>query len=222
MTDGAGNGQINGVDNTFNGIGQEPGDGDTASGGQGPVNTTFGPAQIPCLTSMWDQTPYHVHAFVGIYYNGTQIALPDGVGMADPGMDDKNGFTYTVYGPKCYYQMHTHDASGLVHVEVQPNNNFPQQTDTYYKLSDLLGLWGVGYSENSIGQYSGVIMAFTSGQFARGGPGTKGEIGSNTYTLYNGDWTQIPLYSHEVIWIDIGSGNPTYASLPNVAFWTEW
>jgi len=46
----------------------------------------------------------------------------------------------------------------------------------------------------------------------------------NYYTQYTGDINQIPLYSHQVIWILIGSGNPTGSSLPNVNFWSgeDW
>jgi len=231
LTVGTGDGQINGIDNTFGGVGEEAGDGDYPSGGQGPTGSTFGPAQIPCLKDMWNQLPYHVHAFVGMYYNGSEIGLPDGVGMADPradmtfqGIPNWTNYTYDPNNkslPGCFYQMHTHDPSGTVHIEAQPPNGLTQY-GTLYTLGDFLGLWGVPYTQNSIGPYNGMITVYWSGNVPRGGPGTSGEVGSNYYMLYNGDWTQIPLYSHQVIWIDIGPGNPVGSSLPNVAFWDEW
>ncbi len=237
LTVTVGHGEVNPPDGDgvfTGGIGEETGDGDYATGGQGPVNSTFGPAQIPCLAAMYDgpiPPGYHVHPFLGIYYNGKEVALPDGVGMADPeadgmfqGIPDWTQYAYNPQNPKepgCFYQMHTHDASGLIHVESSNPNNIPQN-GSMYTLGDFLGLWGIPLSNNQFGPLTGSISVWTSGQISRGGPGSSGEVLSNTYTLYNGNYSQIPLYSHEVIWVLVGSGNPTGASLPNVSYWDEW
>lgn len=63
------------------------------------------------------ESNYHVHAFVGIIVNGKQIALPDGLGMKSPGADS-GGVTSTA---SCFYYLHTHEASGVVHIE-DPSN----------------------------------------------------------------------------------------------------
>ena len=212
------------------GVAEEPGDGNYPAGGQGPLNSTFGPANIPCLAAMYPGPPQgppgvHVHAFVGIFFGGKEIALPDGIGIADPSADGMfNGipnWTQYAYGPSCFYQMHTHDASGTIHIEsyTAPPGGYK---GTLYTLGDFIGLWGVPFSSTQLGPFSGNITAYTSGQIARGGPGTNGLIKSTLYTQWMGDPSTIPLYSHEVIWLVIGNGNPTGTALPNVSFGIEY
>ncbi len=234
-----GKGQINGLDNQFlGGQGAEAGDGDYSDGGQGPVNTYFtGPTgdQIPCLPHMYGGPyQYHIHAFLGIYYNGKQIAVPDGLGMADPNGDGTwNGpggpiYNFTNYSydpndpskPGCFYEIHSHDASGAIHIEMY-NPNGIKRTASIFTMGDLLALWGVPYniSAGQFGPYSGPIKIYWSGARPFGGPSGSHTTTSNYYTLYTGNIQDIPLYSHQVTWILIGSGNPTGSWLPNVHFW---
>ncbi|MBV9271485.1 MAG: hypothetical protein JO165_10340, partial [Candidatus Eremiobacteraeota bacterium] len=63
-------GATNGLTNQFS-----PPAGDSPSGGQG--QTVDG---MPCATVMYDNG-YHVHAYLGIYFNGTLIAPAPAVGM---------------------------------------------------------------------------------------------------------------------------------------------
>ena len=214
------------------GIGEDPNDGDYSGGGHGPLTTppqTIGPDNVPCLISMNtgmlppNGTGYHVHTFVGIYFNGKEVALPDGLGFANPQGDGTfSGISnWTQYATMCYYEMHTHDASGLIHVE-SANAPVGFQHGAKYTLGDFLAVWGITISPANFGPLNGLVTVYTSGQFARGGPGTHGEIGSNNYSLYVGDPNAIGMYSHEVIWVLVGTGNPTGSSLPNVNFFTEW
>lgn len=215
----------------FSGAGEDPNDGDYPAGGHGPANTSIGPDNVPCLTGMYTgQVPpgYHVHAFLGIYYNGKEIALPDGVGFADPSGDGTfNGvpnWTQYAYNPSnhsqpgCYYEMHTHDPSGVIHIE---SANAPPggESDTKYTLGDFFAIWGIQENAMQFGPLSGPVTVYTSGQMARD---SSGLVPSTTYTLWSGDPSTIPLYSHEVVWILVGSGNPTGSSLPNVNFYEEY
>lgn len=239
-----GKGQINGTDNQFlGGVAIENGDGDYANGGMGPAGTSFtGPTgdKIPCTYTMYSGPgQYHIHAFLGIYYNGTQVATPDGLGIAAPDADGTyNGpggpiynFTNYAYDPNdhskpgCFYEIHSHDASGVIHVE-SANPNQVKRTGTIYTMGDVLALWGVKFDINNgqFGPFTGPIQIYWSGAKPFGGPKGSHVTTSNNYQLYTGDINQIPLYSHQVTWILIGSGNPTGSSLPNVAFWSgeEW
>jgi hypothetical protein len=241
LTKGAGNGEINGNDTMFtDGISaaNERSDGDYSNGGQGPTGTAIGPDAVPCLTSMYEGPVgqpgdgYHVHPFVGMYYNGVEVALPDGIGFADPGADGTfSGISnWTEYASNCYYQMHTHDASGLIHIEAfppAPSGAYGGQLGTLYTLGDFLAVWGIPISATNWGPLNGTVTIYTSGQVPRGGPGTNPYVYSNTYTLYctacdPATVSAIPLYSHEVIWVLVGTGNPIGSSLPNVLFFTEW
>jgi len=210
------------------GIGEEKNDGDYPNGGHGPLNSTIGADNVPCLASMYGGQPtgpgIHVHAFVGIYYNGAEVALPDGIGFADPSADGTffGINNWTEYASHCYYQMHTHDASGMIHIEgyTAPAGG---AKGSLYTLGDFLAVWGIPLNSMQLGPLNGPVTIYTSGPVARGGYGTNSEVGSNTYTVFTGlDPNTIPLYSHEVVWILIGSGNPTGSSLPNVLFFTEY
>ena len=230
LTIAVGDGEVNGNDTMFpGGIGSEPNDGDYSGGGHGPLTNppqTIGPDHVPCLSSMNtgnlppQGTGYHVHAFVGIYYNGKEVALPDGIGFANPRNDGTfNGISHwTETATMCYYEMHTHDASGLVHEEsMHAPSGF--QAGAKYTLGDFLAVWGVTLGSNHLGPLNGAVSVFTSGQVGRG---KTGEVSSTLYSRYTGNPLQIGLYSHEVIWITVGSGNPANSALPNVVFWTEW
>lgn len=244
ITVDVGKGQINGTDDQFlGGIAVENGDGDYANGGEGPTNSIFtGPTgdQIACLASMYNgPNQYHIHAFLGIYYNGQEIAMPDGLGMAAPDADGTyNGpggpiynwtdYTYNPQNrqePGCFYKIHSHDASGVIHVESDNPNNL-QRTQSMFTLGDLFALWGVTFDPKAgtFGPFSGKITIYYSGNRSLGGPNGTHVTKSNLYKLYTGSINQIHLYSHQVTWILIGSGNPTGSSLPNVSFWTgeEW
>ena len=77
-----------------------PGSGDTASGGQG--QDVDG---IKCETH--EQVAYHVHAHLPILLNGQEQLVSQQIGIPPGGP----------LGPKCYYWLHTHDTTGIIHIE---------------------------------------------------------------------------------------------------------
>ena len=190
-------GAVNGTDNLFS-----PQDGDAKSGGHGSVVDR----RIPCLPSMGNG--YHIHIFLGIIYKGSLVAMPDAIGMVRPG-PATNGF---VNAAQCYYLIHTHDSSGIVHVE---NPNVHPPSAILYKLRNVLDVWGVPHSANSFGPFHGHILTFV------GNVPLKQTVVSS-YSRYNGSYEFVPLQSHEVIWIEIGK--PFYAAsqLPPVTFYLEY
>lgn len=198
-----GYGEIFGSDNAFT-----PNDGDTSSGGQG--QNIDG---MPCVSTM--PNTYHVHAFVGIIINGRQLALPDGIGMENPGADGTyaNIPNWTEYAT-CYYYIHTHDASGVLHVES------PQSvplTSSIYTLGNAFDMWGMPLSSTQIGPYTGTVRAYV-GQV----PIKTAQILRSDYSLYSGDPRSIPIYSHTTTWLEIG---PTYiapSSLPVLNYYEEY
>ncbi len=246
-----GNGSINGLDdqilssepNKYHNTGEgdlEPGDPDATStgGGHGPVgNLVDG---ISCDQTMPGN--YHVHAFVGIiddrngaYDVHNEVALPDAIGIVNSqgefpaGTAGTNGYpNQEVYGD-CFYHMHTHDASGEVHMEA-PNPDCGITTNwtvpcsmSQFTLGNLFDIWGISHSSTNFGHYSGIVSVYTSplkfnpcsvtspGQSACYTP-------SNSYSLYTGDPAQIQLYSHTVVWIVIGAPPASPNVLPNI----EW
>ncbi len=200
------------------GFGQTNGT-DPISGTSPGGNTVDG---IPCTADM--PTNYHVHFFVGVYSNMTEIEVPGGVGMVNPGPPDASSMppnqilTWT-----CAYRMHTHDNSGMIHIENDsptcgsaPGATAPCSM-SIYNFGDFLDIWGVSIGASNFGPLTGPVQIYTQSSTPAycTSPCT---VSSNTLSLYTGDPRAIPLYSHTVIWILVGSNTPPPASLPNVFF----
>ncbi|HEV7179888.1 MAG TPA: hypothetical protein VGN11_08450 [Candidatus Baltobacteraceae bacterium] len=197
----ASEGAVNGESNMFT-----PNEGDMSTGGQGsPIDG------ITCDATM--SSVYHVHAFLGLYVNGKLVALPPGVGMDKP-VRPVHGF---VNFAKCFYHIHTHDSSGIVHIE-DPNPNNVPVTQSLYKLQNFLDIWGVTADANHFGPFTGPVRVFTSGQVFRGNaPGATTPATDLTY--FGADPNSVPLYSYEVVYVEVGPTFPT--TLPNVHFYVN-
>ncbi len=154
---------------------------------------------------------YHVHVFLGVYNNGQLMAVPTGTGMLNP-PKPIDGF---VNSADCFYYLHTHDSSGIIHIESPLNVSTKQSV---YTLKTYLDIWGITADANHFGPFQGPVRVFTSGQVFRGDM-NHGVVNATNYTYYGPDPTNVPLYSHEVIFIEVG---PSYPALPNVSFYTEF
>ena len=149
---------------------------DTPQGGHG--QTVDG---VACGAQ--EYTAMHVHSHLAIFDNGKQIAIPQYIGFAPaPG----NG--------GCLYWIHTHDSSGIIHVEA-PQLNPPQGGP--YTLGMLFDIWGQPLQADDVAGMTGQVTAFVNG------------------TKYDGDFKAIPLGSHQQIVLDIGT---PVAPAPNYAF----
>jgi len=196
-------GLIVGLDDQFN-----PPDGDTPTGGHGQAVDG-----ITCDTTMSGN--YHIHIYLGVYVNGVRFAMPDTVGMLNPVAEPADGFTD---GAQCFYWVHTHDASGIIHVET-PNAGGAPITASIMTLKNVLDVWGITANTTHVAGFNGPVAVFTSGQVYRGSQ-NNGLVSSTTYTQYTGDLNAMPLFSHEVVWLMVG---PTFpASLPNVMFYPQF
>jgi hypothetical protein len=185
-----------------------PNEGDTSSGGQGPVGNTIDNT-ISCEPTMSNN--YHIHIFLGVYVNGQLAALPIAIGMDNPGAES-SGF---INSATCFYYIHTHDSSGIVHVE-DPNPNNLAVSASMYTLQNVLDVWGITASPTNFGQFTGPIRVFTSGQTYMGETTT---IPATSLTYWGNNPATVPLYSHEVIYVEVGPTWPT--TLPNVFFYLE-
>lgn len=183
-------GAVVGMDDVFS-----PVDGDASGGGNG--QSVDG---IPCLPTM-DEAHYHIHVFVGLIQNGRELALPDGAGMNNPG-PDSDGVTSTA---SCFYYLHTHDAANIVHVE---DPSTASRTTALHTLGEFFAIWGQ--------PLSAWTTIYTSGQTYRG-QGLQ-DVSNSTYTAYTGDPASLPLFAHEVIWLERGSPIVPASQLPSVQF----
>ena len=194
-------GEIVGMDNEF-----RPNDGDTRLGGRGGNVVD----KIPCDATEY-LNDYHVHMYLGIIYQGKQIAVPDSIGLHKPGAE-QNGYITTA---GCFYFIHTHDASGMIHVE-SPSNLPPSAV--VYTLKNILDIWGMKYTATSFGNFKGTLHVFV------GNVPALGQTTVGTYTKFKnaGQLGTIPIKSHEAIWIEIGKPTIRATALPPVTFYTEY
>jgi hypothetical protein len=76
--------------------------------------------------SSGEQLSYHIHALLTIYINGQNVPLVANTGIAPIGVSSAASVT-------CYYWMHTHDASGVIHIE--------SPTTRLYTLNQFIDIW---------------------------------------------------------------------------------
>jgi hypothetical protein len=131
---------------------------------------------IKCQTN--EQAVYHVHSHLAIFVNGAQQTVPHGVGI--PGSKTAQGGF--VEGGKCFYWIHTHDASGVIHIE--------SPTTGTYTLGQFFDIWGRKLSSDQVGTAKGDVTAYVNGKPVSGDP------------------RSIKLGSHVVIQLDIGKVEP--------------
>lgn len=109
---------------------------------------------------------YHVHAVVSIYQNGVRLALPAQIGLQG-----------------CAYELHTHDSTGIVHLEAASQKPFT--------LGQFFAVWGQTLSNTNVAGMTGTIAFYT--------------IENEKVTPFSGDPTGIALGAHKEIAIVIGT-----------------
>jgi hypothetical protein len=145
----------------------DPGDGDSPSGGQG--QTVDG---IPCEKN--ERLTYHVHAHLRILKDGAPQPVSAYVGV--PGAP---------LLPRCFYWLHTHDRSGLIHMEAPAERTFT--------LGQFFDIWGWPLTSTRVVKLPvppGQMTVFVDGQ------------------PYAGDPRQIELRRHTRVVIEIGRQVP--------------
>jgi hypothetical protein len=139
--------------------------GDTASGGNGqPVDGIQGLSQ--------EMLAVHIHAHLSLFDRGVQIAVPLGIGIVNPRV--MNGFA----GGSALYWLHTHDATGIIHVESPDART--------YTLGQFFDIWGRPLGKTNVAGMQGTVHAFVDGR------------------PYSGDPRAIVLTAHEQITLEVG------------------
>ncbi|MGH7706878.1 MAG: hypothetical protein ACREM6_02940 [Vulcanimicrobiaceae bacterium] len=147
--------------------------GDRPGGGQGqPV------AGVQCNTS--EMSVEHLHAHLSLFVNGKQIAIPGQIGIVSQGAT-----------AGCLYWIHTHDASGIIHIE-SPLTTAP------YTLGQFFAIWGEQLTSGNVAGNRSSIHVFVNGQ------------------PYDGNPDAIPLTAHQEITLEVGKPlvNPPIYAFP--------
>lgn len=136
----------------------------TATSTSTPANTSAQQSLSPAVDNVQcnssEQLTYHVHAHLSLYINGKAVPVSQYVGITNA----------------CFYWLHTHDTSGVIHIEA------PQQTT--FTLGNFLHLWKQQFSQL---QYPAQLDTTSGWQsYVDGKP-------------YSGDFNAIPLNPHALI-----------------------
>jgi hypothetical protein len=125
-----------------------------------------------------EKVAYHIHSHLQVYVDGQPRALPPAIGMVKPGYSPTaRGLVFGALG--CYYWLHVHVQDGVIHVE--------SPSARIYTLGNFFDEWNQPLTADQVGPARGKLTIFVNGK-----PWTKSP-------------RAIPLESHEVIQVDVGS-----------------
>lgn len=149
--------------------------GDSSVGGQG--QTVRG---IACDASVPVQ---HIHVHLTLIADGVQRAIPLAIGVT--GSEVIQNF---VVDGRCFYWLHTHDATGIIHVEAP--------VATQFTLGDLFAIWGEPLSRSNVAGVAGSVTAYIDSTRYDGDLNALGFVAHQQITLIAGTVpSQIPLYA---------------------------
>jgi hypothetical protein len=126
-----------------------------------------------------DQVLVHIHAHLTLYVNGTPTLVPYGIGIVAPYQLATSQDGPFVNGGSAFYWLHTHDETGLIHMESPQRRSFT--------LGDLFDIWRQPLGPHQLGPATGPVTAYVNG------------------TPVTGDPRAITLDAHAVIQLDLGT-----------------
>ncbi len=134
---------------------------------------------ITCIAQ--EQTVLHIHSHLALFVNGSQLQVPAGIGIAP------------IPPQGCLYWIHTHDTTGIIHIEAPalgPPGGGP------FTLGMFFDIWNQPLTQNDVAGKRGPVTAYVNGM------------------LWRGDPRSIPLLAHQLITLEVGKRVPP----PNYAF----
>ncbi len=137
-------------------------------------------------SSATEQVLFHIHAHLRIYLNGTEKLIPYGVGILGPYQLAPSQAGPFVADGRAFYWLHTHDETGVIHIESPVRRTFTP--------GNFFDMWGQPLTGNQAGPATGTVTAFVDGQRVAGDP------------------RDIPRDAHSVIQLDVGT--PTVPPRP--------
>lgn len=126
-----------------------------------------------------EMTIQHIHSHLAIYVDGKPMTVPYGIGIVQPWDTVPDNGSEFVQGGKAFYYLHTHDDTGVIHIESASKTQV-------YTLGQFFAEWNQTLSATQIGSNTGSVTAYVNGQ------------------KYSGNPADIKLASHEVIQLDLG------------------
>jgi hypothetical protein len=132
-----------------------------------------------------EQLATHYHAHLTILAAGTPVTVPANIGITST----------------CFYWLHTHDDSGVIHIEAPAD-----QKNRTFTLADFFQVWGQPLSSHQVATITLAsdqkLIAYVDGK------------------VYDGDPNSIPLKSHTQVVLEITPPTvdppPTYTFAPGL------
>jgi hypothetical protein len=107
---------------------------------------------------------YHIHTHLQIFVNGVAKNIPYGIGIVPPYSLDTSGGSPFVSGGSKFYFLHTHDETGVVHIE--------SPTKRQYTLGNFFDVWKQPLSSTQVGPNKGTVTVYVDGKLFTGDPRT--------------------------------------------------
>jgi hypothetical protein len=136
---------------TFDDIGTLPGAQKTAppwDNGGTQLRARLKAIGLPPLPQ--EGTVIHIHQHLDVYVDGKKVTVPALIGIGESG------------GQPFFAELHTHDPTGIMHVE--------SATQSQFTLGQFFAVWGVPLSANGIGSLKGPVHAWVGGKPLTGDP----------------------------------------------------
>lgn len=113
---------------------------------------------------------FHYHAHLSIFVNGSSYLVPGGIGIRLP---------------DCIYWLHTHDDSGIIHIESPQNHTF--------NLGQFFDTWGQKFNNTQ-------LFGFNTGNSTD----RNLTVYLNGTAVKQGLFSEIPIFNHEDIVVTYG------------------
>jgi hypothetical protein len=137
-----------------------------------------------------EQLLFHIHAHLAIYVHGQQEFVPYGIGIVPPYQLQNTAGGPFVAGGSRFYWLHTHDETGIIHIES------PQQRT--FTLGNLFDIWRQPLSPTQVGPVTGQVAVLV-----------------NNHPV-GGDPRAVPLAARDVIQLNVDTAEPFHTyNFPN-------
>ena len=125
---------------------------------------------------------YHVHAHLTLYIDGGERWVPAGVGVTRPVVLDPTRPNPSITAAGSFYWLHTHDESGIIHLEAPTPHDFT--------LGQFFDLWGQPLTRHEVGPARGDVTVWVDGK------------------RFDGDPRNVPLKDHTMVQLNAGRDVP--------------
>jgi hypothetical protein len=129
-----------------------------------------------------ERVRFHIHAHLQIYVDGQQRIVPGGIGIVPPYTVQTTPDGPFVAAGAAFYWLHTHDATGVIHIESPVRRT--------YTLGEFFDVWGQPLGPDQVGPAHGRVTALVNGVRVPGDP------------------RHIPLGAHDVLQLAVGPVQP--------------